>query len=150
MDPQKESVWKEAVLKENMIRLRWFQRNLKNKTCNQPVQTAGEKQRGVKLPKITQKPEQRAKPSKTPPPTRPLRKKVVEEEEEATAYTVMRPPSRHTRQALYEGLSQEETGRHKYLLLRKDKSPEEKYLYPLTHNWLYGWGLGETITFSIY
>ncbi|XP_071764329.1 protein SPMIP1-like [Centroberyx gerrardi] len=140
MDPQMENFWKEAILKENMTRLKWFQHNWSKKTGNNAVQKVGERGMGVKLPKINaHQPERDTKPSTTAASTVPQRKKM----EEAAGWEVMRPPSGNTRQVLYEGLSKEETGPHKYLLLRKDKSPEEKYLYPITTNWLYGWGLGD-------
>lgn len=134
MDSQKQEFWKEAILKEKIVRLNWFRDNwIKPKL----VKKVGEK-RGMKLPQINE-PQREAKPLKTL--TRDGAQ--VKSRDEKVLIDVMRPVSGETRDVLYDGFSLEETGRYKYLLLRKQKDPEVKYLYPITSNWQYGWGLGK-------
>ncbi|KYO29752.1 hypothetical protein Y1Q_0023131 [Alligator mississippiensis] len=47
---------------------------------------------------------------------------------------------------LYQGISREGKGRHLYLQERKQKSPEDKFSYPMLSSWEYGWRLGGVIT----
>lgn len=134
MDSQKQEFWKEAILKEKIVRLNWFRDNwIKPKL----VKKVGEK-RGMKLPQINE-PQREAKPVKT----LTTEGAQVKSRDEKVIIDVMRPVSGETRDVLYDGFSEEETGRYKYLLLRKRKDPEVKYLYPITSNWQYGWGLGD-------
>ncbi len=51
----------------------------------------------------------------------------------------MRPVTPGTRSLLYNGISAHEEGRYAYLNKRNTKSPEEKYVFPMTSSSLYGW-----------
>lgn len=133
MDSQKQEFWKEAILKEKLLRLNWFRDNWTKHPKS--LKKVGEKRR-VKLPKIAE-PQHDAKPAK-----QTLRDQGMKRDEKVSI-DVMRPVSEQSRDVLYDGFSKEETGRYKYLLLRKRKDPEEKYPYPITNNWQYGWGLGD-------
>uniref|UniRef100_A0A7M4G2Y6 Uncharacterized LOC109311300 n=1 Tax=Crocodylus porosus TaxID=8502 RepID=A0A7M4G2Y6_CROPO len=58
----------------------------------------------------------------------------------------MRPASPGTMRLLYQGISREGKGRHLYLQERKQKSPEDKFSYPVLSSWEYGWRLGKAPT----
>ncbi|KAJ8006478.1 hypothetical protein DPEC_G00107670 [Dallia pectoralis] len=142
MDYQKPELWKDIVLKEKMLRLNWFRNNWnKTKQVNQVREKPGVKlpqikqqKPAVKLPQIKQQqPEVK--------PTRTVVRKGLRINE-TPPVDVMRPVSRETRDVLYDGFTKEEGGRHKYLHLRKQMSPEDKYTYPITSNSQYGWGQG--------
>ncbi len=51
----------------------------------------------------------------------------------------MRPSSQNTHTLLYNGISAHEEGRFAYLKKRKEKSPEEKYEFPILSSCQYGW-----------
>lgn len=46
---------------------------------------------------------------------------------------------------LYNGFTKEGRGRYQYLQARTFKKPEEKYEYPLTTSWEYGWRLDDVV-----
>lgn len=133
MDSQKQDFWKEAILKENLLRLNWFRQNWV-KHPKPPV-----RERKVKLPKVPEIAGEKSALSETTDVQVAKPKQL----DNLSDINVMRPVSSETRTELYQGFSKEETGRYRYLLLRKRKNPEDKYLYPITSNWQYGWGLGE-------
>lgn len=51
----------------------------------------------------------------------------------------MYPASAKTRSQLYEGISHHGEGRYAYLKMRQEKSPEEKYVFPILSSCVYGW-----------
>ena len=51
----------------------------------------------------------------------------------------MRPPSQNTRSVLYNGISAHGEGRYAYLKKRKQKTPEDKYEFPILSSCQYGW-----------
>ncbi|XP_077983227.1 protein SPMIP1-like [Glandiceps talaboti] len=57
----------------------------------------------------------------------------------------MRPASATTHAMLYQGFSKIGEGRHRYLEKRRDKGPEDKYKFPLTGNWEYGWKINDQV-----
>lgn len=57
----------------------------------------------------------------------------------------MRPVTPGTKEKLYDGFTKEGRGRYQYLVSRNEKSPEEKFSYPLLSSWEYGWRLGDVI-----
>lgn len=57
----------------------------------------------------------------------------------------MRPVTPQTKQKLYDGFTKEGKGRYQYLVNRNEKSPEEKFSFPLLSSWEYGWRLGDVI-----
>ncbi|XP_015207783.1 protein SPMIP1 [Lepisosteus oculatus] len=142
MDSQRQEFWKEAILKENLIRLNW-QKDFWTKNPRVKAKRTPAKEKRLKLPRIdapAKKETNVKKESKIENLVEAETKKTTEEVLETGA---MRPVSRATREVLYQGISKEETGRYKYLHLRKQQKPEEKYVYPVTSNWQYGWQLGD-------
>ncbi|XP_067111166.1 protein SPMIP1-like [Osmerus mordax] len=134
MDSHIQGFWRESILKENMLRLNWFRDNW-TKYHNTPKKVSAKAR--ATLPQI-------AKPPHEGTPSLPTVKDRGQENNCNQTILPMRPVSGETRKVLYDGFSKEQTGRYKYLLMRKAKSPEEKYPYPLTSNCEYGWGLGDT------
>lgn len=57
----------------------------------------------------------------------------------------MRTVTPHIREQLYKGFSKEGTGRYAYLQTRKIKKPEDKYDFPITSSWEYGWKLDDVV-----
>lgn len=57
----------------------------------------------------------------------------------------MRPVTPKTKGKLYDGFTKEGKGRYQYLVSRNEKSPEEKFSFPLLSSWDYGWRLGDVI-----
>ncbi|XP_070559140.1 protein SPMIP1-like [Ptychodera flava] len=98
-------------------------------------------------------------PEPTPPKTRLSNKvkaeiKMQEEMEKARKEKKldidellrdMRPPSASTKALLYKGFSAIGEGRQQYLDARRDKGPEEKYKFPLTGNYEYGWRINDQV-----
>ncbi|XP_062374402.1 protein SPMIP1-like [Sardina pilchardus] len=133
MDSQRQDFWKEAVLKENLLRINWFRQNW----IKHPKPPS--KERKVKLPNVAE-----------PSGEKSLQSQITEVKvsnpkplDPGSDTNIMRPVSSETRTELYKGFTKEETGRYRYLSLRKRKNPEDKYNYPVTSNWQYGWGLGD-------
>ncbi|KAL2102123.1 hypothetical protein ACEWY4_001291 [Coilia grayii] len=135
MDTQRQDFWKEAILRENLLRLHWFRHNWTKHPKPPP------KERRVKLPKVTKPPKENNESFQSDTTEfdvpEPRRLEILSDT------NVMRPVSQETRSELYKGFSKEETGRYRYLLLRTRKNPEDKYNYPITSNFIYGWGLGD-------
>ncbi|MGH0140367.1 UNVERIFIED_CONTAM: hypothetical protein FKN15_042108 [Acipenser sinensis] len=136
MTSQRQDFWKEALLKETSIRLAWH-RDIGKKYAKTATRRTHDIK--IKLPTIPVIKKQEIKEKDVAEKLRLVqeRKKPVDELVE------MRPVSAETKEVLYHGFSKDETGRHKYLQKRKLKKPEEKYTYPLTSNWAYGWDQGK-------
>merc|ERR1711860_287110 len=57
----------------------------------------------------------------------------------------MRPVTPVTTEKLYDGFTKEGKGRYQYLSQRCEKSPEDKFSFPILSSWEYGWRLGDVI-----
>ncbi|KAK6488156.1 protein ATP6V1FNB-like [Huso huso] len=135
MTSQRQGFWKEALLKETSIRLAWH-RDIGKKYAK----TATRRTHDIKtvLPTIPVIKKQEIKEKDVAEKLRLVQEKMKPVDD----LVEMRPVSAETKEVLYHGFSKDETGRHKYLQKRKLKKPEEKYTYPLTSNWAYGWDQG--------
>ncbi|KAH9490639.1 Protein atp6v1fnb [Bulinus truncatus] len=58
---------------------------------------------------------------------------------------IMRPVSPLVKATLYDGYSRLGQGRKNYLKERHSKNPEDKFIFPITTSWDYGWRLGDVI-----
>ena len=58
----------------------------------------------------------------------------------------MHPISKSEKDILFDGFSKDEKGRSKYLKMRKQYDPEEKYRYPQLSSWEYGWNFKHITT----
>ncbi|XP_007908813.2 protein ATP6V1FNB [Callorhinchus milii] len=122
MDTQQQNFWKETINKEKLLSLCWLRRYQPD-PCRPPPRKR-ERRKLFRLPKI-----------------------------ENTSVTVsipndMRPVTPQTRALLYDGFSKEEKGRYQYLKARVSKGPDEKYEYPFTTSWDYGWRLGDMVKYQ--
>ncbi|XP_043943247.1 protein ATP6V1FNB [Protopterus annectens] len=144
MDTQRQNFLKEAFMKETLIRLSWY---IDNKDS---LQKAKEHWRQVqkkptKLPPLqTDKRNEKELKSRTKDTKKDkavLEKgNTIQVDQETNQ---MRPVSVKTKNLLYQGVSREDNGRKHYLKTRKLKKPEDRYLFPLTTSWEYGWQLGK-------
>ncbi|XP_077983219.1 uncharacterized protein LOC144438057 [Glandiceps talaboti] len=69
--------------------------------------------------------------------------KVEPKEKRAPPLREMRPVSMTTKSLLYNGFSKIGEGRYSYLEARKKKKPYDKYEYPMTNSWEYGWKIDD-------
>ncbi|XP_030072746.1 protein SPMIP1 [Microcaecilia unicolor] len=146
---QKQNFWKESYLKEVLLRLNWYRQysqSIKARGQRRARQKPREK---IKLPAINEVLMKAAEETKKTEAIKDRIKRLTfreDGEEEAEGEGLpdfdMKPVTPRTRSLLYSGLSKEEEGRYKYLQERCKIKPEEKYVYPLTTNWMYGWQLG--------
>ncbi|XP_067391010.1 protein SPMIP1 [Emydura macquarii macquarii] len=136
MGTQQQDFWKEAYLKELMVRFRWHQRygagvKARQEQLRQQRKAAKEP---LKLPAIQPPaPVPKAEPPAAEPPAGPV---ALQEGE-------MKPVAPEVRRLLYQGNSHDGEGRWRYLRLRQACQPEDKYYSPVTTNFLYGWQMGK-------
>ncbi|XP_065829833.1 protein SPMIP1-like [Oscarella lobularis] len=131
-DTRSQNFWKESVDKEAQVRLQWHLKYSKEFARG----TAAKKVRQSK-PLLVLKPivlEKQEPRNETPKDESKKEKKSTE-----ALLETMRPVSGRTKKLLYTGLSAEGEGRESYLHVRKEKKPEQKYEYPMTSAWEYGW-----------
>uniref|UniRef100_A0A4W3IZF1 Sperm microtubule inner protein 1 C-terminal domain-containing protein n=1 Tax=Callorhinchus milii TaxID=7868 RepID=A0A4W3IZF1_CALMI len=149
MDTQQQNFWKETINKEKLLSLCWLRRYQPD-PCRPPPRKR-ERRKLFRLPKIEVKEEEKEKEE-----AEEERKKVaakIAEKAKNTSVTVsipndMRPVTPQTRALLYDGFSKEEKGRYQYLKARVSKGPDEKYEYPFTTSWDYGWRLGDMVKYQ--
>ncbi|KAM8979872.1 protein ATP6V1FNB [Sarcophilus harrisii] len=137
MDTQRLNFWKEEHLKEMMLRCDWHRKYAAKVKAKQMARDATRK--GFKLPTLGPK----APPSPPPPPKEPPKTPppVVETPVESEMFPV--PPE--IRELLYQGISHDFQGRFNYLQKRRITKPEDRYLFPITTNFTYGWQLGTPV-----
>uniref|UniRef100_A0A6I8PAI0 Sperm microtubule inner protein 1 n=1 Tax=Ornithorhynchus anatinus TaxID=9258 RepID=A0A6I8PAI0_ORNAN len=139
MDTQRQNFWKEEYLKEMLLRFGWQHKygaaiRAKQKTWTQARE-------GLRLPTIAPEgPPKAPFPPKAPTPL-PPKAPAPKAPPQGEMYPV--PPA--IRALLYQGLSHNQQGRVRYLAARAATRPEERYLYPLTTSFVYGWQLGPTV-----
>lgn len=150
MDTLQQNFWKEEYLKEIILRFGWHQKygalvKAKQEQHRERRKAAMETtltlpslqiQRNVK-PMTPPKSLAAAALTKTPKEREPsgLDPLVLEAE--------MRPVPREVHNLLYQGISHEDEGRYRYLKTRMLLAPEDKYTFPLTSNFNYGWQMGK-------
>ncbi|XP_012784522.2 protein ATP6V1FNB [Ochotona princeps] len=135
MDTLRQDFWKEDYLREKMLRCKWYRKYGSLVKAEQKAKAAA--RLPLRLPTLHPKallsppPAPRAVPVTTP--------SLVAE---APLQSEMYPVLPATRALLYEGISHDFQGRHRYLSTRKLDLPETRYLFPITTNFTYGWQLG--------
>jgi len=153
MDTQRQNFWKESIDKEAAVRLAWhmqFSKEFANKSL--PLR----KKKAVNfLPKISAANSQLVKSNsndarKVKCKTFPANFKptATGEEETTTLLIEMRPVTPITKNLLYKGFSALGEGRYAYLQERKKKKPEQKYEFPITNGWEYGWKITDAMKHS--
>ncbi|XP_078533937.1 protein SPMIP1 [Lissotriton helveticus] len=140
MTSQSQDAMRELYMKEMKVRLKWHQENIKRaKEMAQPRAKAKER---LKLPSIHLAPPAEGPETKVEkevcegPPT--AVEKVVED-----LGAEMKPPTPRTKELLYHGTTKQDQGRYLYLKARSKIIPEEKYIFPITTNFEYGWQIGK-------
>ncbi|OCT89294.1 protein ATP6V1FNB-like [Xenopus laevis] len=141
---QRQEFLKEAYLKEFQARVNWCSSYGKDLQIQQRKPKC---KKTFKLPAITDQ-------SILPPDElrkldhihHPEKAKQVDDNATTNMAAEMRPASPRTLGLLYYGTSREKDGRYRYLQARYHIKPEEKYSYPITTNFTYGWKLGNMYT----
>lgn len=142
MTSQSQNAMRELYMKEMRVRLKWHQENIKKaKAMAQPRAKAKER---LKLPSIhlappVKEPETKEEKVCEGPP-------AVKKHDEKVAVALgaeMKPPTPRTKELLYHGTTKQEEGRYLYLKARSKIIPEEKYIFPITTNFEYGWQIGK-------
>ncbi|CAK8689142.1 protein SPMIP1-like [Clavelina lepadiformis] len=154
MDTQRQNFWKEAIKKEAFVRLAWHGKYA-NEIKEQESPTSKEKRlaRAKKFTEMVPKPPTRSLtlPVINYPKKRPTNVDMVIKPHQAgdndpdALLVEMRPVAPGVKRLLYHGFTKEGKGRHQYLQARTFKKPEEKYDYPLTTSWEYGWRLDDVV-----
>ncbi|XP_016281636.1 protein ATP6V1FNB [Monodelphis domestica] len=138
MDAQRQNFWKEEYLKEMMLRCDWHRKYGAKVKAKQVARDAARK--AFKLPVLGPK----APPSPPPPPPKEPPKPPTPLKE-AIEVAEMYPVPPETRELLYQGISHDFQGRYNYLEKRQMAKPDERYLFPVTTNFTYGWQLGPPV-----
>ncbi|XP_075455013.1 protein SPMIP1 [Ascaphus truei] len=143
---QKQEFLKQIYLKEILTRINWHRRY--DQASSSHTQPKPKTKDQLKLPTITDTsllvPEKQRKTETIKEIVSRLQDTAEGAEGQAavTKHTEMRPASPKTRTLLYYGTSKEEEGRYRYLKERNCLKPEDKYFYPITSSWAYGWQIG--------
>lgn len=142
MDTQRQNFWKETINKEETVRLLWHMKfskefardhNLKEKDRKKQTEITWSKTAPMSTLNLQRYPKKKATAkltdtemgSKSPGQT--------------GLASDMRAVTPSTRELLFKGFSALGEGRYQYLQKRKQKDPEEKYEFPVTSGWEYGW-----------
>ncbi|XP_051890102.1 protein ATP6V1FNB-like [Pristis pectinata] len=148
MDTQLQNFWKESITKEDLLRLCWLRR-FKGDLSKPPARETKRK-RVPTLPHIDVQTQEAAVQEKEGSPSEEEKQKdsIAEEQAPAMALSDMRPVTPEVRALLYDGFSKEDKGRYLYLKARMKKGPSEKYEYPLTSSWNYGWKIEDDVEYK--
>ncbi|XP_070559143.1 protein SPMIP1-like [Ptychodera flava] len=154
MDTQRQNFFVESVQKEMQYRMRWktkyskeYARLFYQRDPEQEETTSTPKQVLARTTMPVSDPPrkslgQRMKEGRLHDEQRGLRD-TSEGKQNQAPLTEMRPVSKTTKSLLYSGFSKIEEGRHAYLQARKKKKPYEKFTYPMTNSWEYGWKIDD-------
>ncbi|XP_044286480.1 protein ATP6V1FNB [Varanus komodoensis] len=147
MDTLQQNFWKEEYLKEVMLRFGWHRKYGALVKAKQESQRERHK-RGVgatlQLPSVQAPPPVKpSSPPQAPAPGRLPRERDLTGLDATILEAEMRPAPREVRALLYQGISHENEGRSCYLKTRLLLPPEDKYTFPVTTNFNYGWQMGK-------
>ncbi|XP_032895238.1 protein ATP6V1FNB [Amblyraja radiata] len=148
MDTQVQNFWKESITKEDLLRMCWLRQFKGN--LSQPPEREIVRKKIPTLPHIplqTQEPKAQEKVAAQSAKEK-CKKPAAEKKPANESLSDMRPVSPEVRELLYDGFSKEDKGRYLYLKARKKKGPSEKYEYPLTSSWNYGWKIEEDVEYK--
>nr|XP_056703469.1 protein ATP6V1FNB [Euleptes europaea] len=144
MDTLQQNFWKEEYLKEIMLRVGWHQKYgalVKAKQGRQRERHKKAAEATLKLPSVKAPPLEKPK-SPPPRPVEPRKERDLMGIDAKVLETEMKPALREVRSLLYQGISHEDEGRYRYLQTRALLRPEDKYTFPITTNFNYGWQMG--------
>ncbi|PIK32971.1 hypothetical protein BSL78_15623 [Apostichopus japonicus] len=154
-DVQRQNFWTESIHKEAYTRLAWHEKYSKE-FARDSVKNAQTKRLQDKFPPIVHNIPavlslKAQKKNHRKENLADIEKKKSDElaalagRDPNALLVEMRPVTPHTRTQLYKGFSKEGTGRYAYLQFRKLKKPEDKYDFPITSSWDYGWRLDDVV-----
>ncbi|XP_061493761.1 protein SPMIP1 [Rhineura floridana] len=148
MDTLQQNFWKEEYLKEIMLRFGWHQKYGVLVKAKQEAQRERRKKgmdNTLRLPSVKAPPLvlPSSRPPQPPAAVGPPRERDLTGLDAMILEAEMRPAPREVRSLLYQGISHEDEGRHRYLKTRLLLNPEDKYTFPVTTNFNYGWQMGE-------
>lgn len=146
-DTRTQNAWKELIEKEAMTRISWHQTFKPNPNDDEWFKRAyytqaTQKPIGRSLPTIVFPP--RPKPRYDPNDSLNALAKKLDLEHNPNALKEMYPVKKDHQDVLFDGFSKEEKGRYKYLNIRKEIPPENRFQYPITSTMEYGWKLGDS------
>ncbi|XP_033123447.1 protein ATP6V1FNB-like [Anneissia japonica] len=153
-DVQRQNFWTESIHKEAYTRLAWHEKYSKEfaRESRQGQQGVARKRRPNMVPKVhaipelnTKKQDQREEELDKERTTKKPDLAALAANDPDALLVEMRPVTRGIRDQLYKGFSKEGTGRYAYLQIRKLKKPEDKYEFPITSSWEYGWKLDDVV-----
>jgi len=155
MNTQRQNFWKESINKEATIRLLWHMKFSKEFARNPNIQEhykkKGEELLKKKMPVSHISLERYPKSKKVKTLANPGKMGTGNKSSSAKGHTnEMRPVTPSTRELLFQGFSALGEGRYQYLQKRKKKNPEEKYAYPITSGWEYGWKVTNSMKNSMF
>ncbi|XP_053113582.1 protein ATP6V1FNB [Hemicordylus capensis] len=148
MDTLQQNFWKEEYLKELLLRFGWHQKYgaiVKAKQESQRERRKKAVDNTLRLPSV-KAPLPPVKPSPPPSlqaPVGPARERDLTGIDALILEAEMRPVPREVHGLLYQGISHEDEGRARYLKTRLLLAPEEKYTFPITTSFNYGWQMGK-------
>ncbi|KAM3926673.1 protein SPMIP1 [Leptodactylus fuscus] len=143
---QKQEFIKESYLKEMYTRINWWRHYRENMQPVSHLQSKTKVKDHFKLPTITDSRIQAKMDNKNCLDVQsPTDDRKINEMEISSMESQMKPVSPETRSLLYHGTSKEQKGRYYYLKIRNSLGPDEKYKYPITSSWVYGWNLGNLV-----
>ncbi|XP_054844015.1 protein ATP6V1FNB [Eublepharis macularius] len=150
MDTLQQNFWKEEYLKEIMLRFGWHQKYgalVKAKQERHRERHKKAMETTLKLPSLKAPPPGKpGSPPLPPPPAVPPKERDLMGVDAMVLQAEMKPPLREVRALLYQGISHEDEGRYRYLQTRMLLRPEDKYTFPITTNFNYGWQMGNMAT----
>ncbi|XP_002740141.1 protein SPMIP1-like [Saccoglossus kowalevskii] len=150
LDTQKQNFLVESIEKEMMHRLRWqtkyskeFAKQFYRDSELKRVETPKERPTRAKLLHLQQP--KRNHLQYVSKIKRFDEEKVEQQKEKSSPplTTEMRPVSMKTKSLLYQGFSKIGEGRQSYLHARKQKKPYDRYEFPVTNSWEYGWKIDD-------
>lgn len=153
MDTQRQNFWKESIDKEATVRLAWHMRFSKE-FADGSLRTTSKTRKGeispklisVKLPTRNERHHKaKFKPKNITTKKEKVKTDTNKDDITLPALVEMRPVSGQTRNLLYKGFSALGEGRYAYLQARKQKKPENKYEFPITSGWEYGWKITDAM-----
>ena len=144
MDTQRQNFWKESIHKEATVRLAWHMRFSKEFADKKLFEVTPRKVKPLATKPV--KVDVKSVNNFAKKSTKSLLPDITATSQPAVLLLdEMRPVSVKTRKLLYKGFSALGEGRYAYLQERKQKKPEQKYEFPITSGWEYGWKITDAM-----
>lgn len=142
MDTQRQNFWKESIHKEAMVRLAWQTQYSKEFARAGGFGKTRAKKMSIDVKPVMKNLQEKLdmKLNDLPAAETETQVEIAKPASRPSVYLKeMRPASKRTVKLLYEGFSADGGGRYAYLEKRKTIIPENKYEFPITSSFEYGW-----------